>query len=97
MLDRATRPARSGVLGWAERLQPGGLVLIAFQALSPEARANVEEFDHRVTRAWRWKPDAMAAALTSVGLTERWRVVTQPTKDFHRFPECHLLRALDDS
>ena len=80
---------------WARRLQPGGVVLVAFQALPSEAAEDVEEFDHVVARAWRWKPDAMAAALTRVGLSERWRLVVQPTGEHHhRFPACHLLHTL---
>ena len=81
---------------WADRLQPGGVVLVAFQALDPGAPDDVVEFDHVVARAWRWKVDTMAAALARVGLTERWRLVRQPGEGFHRFPECHLLHALDN-
>lgn len=82
----------AGVLSsWAARLAPGGVVLTAFQALPSQYPEDVQEFDHAVAPAWRWKPDAMAAALADVGLTERWRIVTQPSQDFHRFPECHLL------
>jgi SAM-dependent methyltransferase len=76
---------------WADRLQPGGVVLTAFQALNSDEPADVAEFDHTVARAWRWKPDAMAAAFARAGLTERWRLLAQPTGDYHRFPECHLL------
>ncbi len=82
---------------WAARLQPGGVVLTAFQALDSDEPVDVEEFDHAVARAWRWKPDAMAAALARAGLTERWRLITQPTVDHHRFPECHLLHTVGAS
>jgi hypothetical protein len=68
-------------------------VLIAFQAVDADGPADVEEFDHAVAPAWRWKPDAMATALASVGLTERWRLITRPSEGYHRFPECHLLHA----
>ena len=74
--------------GWARRLQPGGHVLVAFQC-SDDAAGTVVEFDHKVARAWRWHPDAMAAELRRAGLAERWRLVTQPDPA-HRFPECHL-------
>jgi SAM-dependent methyltransferase len=86
-------PDRLGAVlsSWADRLQPGGVVLVAFQALDPDAPADVEEFDHAVAPAWRWKPDAMAHALARAGLTERWRLVTQPSEGYHRFPECHLM------
>jgi SAM-dependent methyltransferase len=90
-------PAQLGAVlsSWSRRLRPGGVVLVAFQALPPDAPAAVEEFDHRVARAWRWKPDAMATALNGVGLFERWRLVVQPSGDHHhRFPACHLLHTL---
>jgi SAM-dependent methyltransferase len=77
---------------WASRLQPGGVTLVAFQALD-SGGPEVEEFDHRVAPAWRWHPDAMSAALGAAGLEERWRIVTRPDAA-HRFPECHLLHAL---
>jgi SAM-dependent methyltransferase len=78
---------------WAGRLQPGAVVLTAFQALDHGGPADVAEFDHRVARAWRWKPDAMSGALAAAGLDERWRLVTRPD-GLHRFPECHLLHAV---
>ena len=76
---------------WSGRLQPGGVVLVAFQALAPDGPLDVEVFDHAVAPAWRWKPDAMARAVASAGMIERWRLVTQPGTGHHRFPECHLL------
>jgi SAM-dependent methyltransferase len=89
-------PDRLGAIvsSWADRLQPGGVVLTAFQALEPRAPAEVEEFDHVVAPAWRWAPDAMAATLTRVGLIERWRIITQPSVGYHRFPDCHVLHTL---
>jgi SAM-dependent methyltransferase len=74
---------------WAARLQPKGHVMVAFQCSEDPAR-QVREFDHVVARAWRWHPDAMAAALVGAGLSERWRLVTQPD-DSYRFPLCHLV------
>lgn len=76
---------------WAARLATGGVVMTAFQALDTDAVLDVEEFDHAVAPAWRWRPDAMSAMLADVGLTERWRSVTPPAEGFRRFPECHLL------
>ena len=46
-----------------------------------------------VARAWRWHPDAMAAALRTAGLSERWRLVTPPD-DMPRIAECHLVCGL---
>ena len=76
---------------WASRLRPGGVVMTAFQALDADAAGDVEEFDHVVAPAWRWRPDAISAMLTDVGLTETWRAVSPPADGFRRFPECHLM------
>ncbi|MET0822409.1 MAG: class I SAM-dependent methyltransferase [Aeromicrobium sp.] len=76
------------VQGWARRLQPGARAVVAFQCADDPAD-RVVEFDHRVDRAWRWHPDAMADVLASAGIVERWRLVAQPD-DVHRFAECHL-------
>ena len=83
-----------GVLAlWAARVQSGGVVMTAFQSLDAGLHTDVDEFDHAVAPAWRWRPDAMAEALAGAGLVERWRLVTRPGDGFHRFPECHLLSA----
>lgn len=85
-------PEVVGVLAsWAQRLPPGGVVLVAFQALHPEATEDAEEFDHVVAPAWRWRPDAMAALLAGAGFAERWRSVAAAGEGHHRFSECHLL------
>lgn len=44
-------------------LRPGGRVLIGFFTLPV-----LQAFDHRVTTAWAWPVDAMAAALEDAGL-----------------------------
>lgn len=80
---------------WAERLQLGGYVMVAFQC-SEDPTLPVRGFDHKVAPAWRWHPDAMAAALARAGLSERWRVVTT-ADDVHRFPECHIVHQLGSS
>ena len=74
---------------WRSRLRVGAHVMVAFQCSEDPTRP-VREFDHRVARAWRWHPDALASAMARAGLSERWRMVTQPD-DSHRFAECHLL------
>ena len=73
---------------WGRRLRPDAPVLVAFQC-SEDPASPVVEFDHKVARAWRWHPDAMAAALRRAGFVERWRLVTRPDAA-HRFQECHL-------
>ena len=72
---------------WAARVSDGGHLLIAGQALDTEGHA---EFDHRVARAWRWNPDALATILRDAGLDEAWRMISRPDAE-HRFPEFHLL------
>ncbi|WP_238422904.1 trans-aconitate 2-methyltransferase [Gordonia sp. 'Campus'] len=77
-----------GILhGWATRMRPGGVVLIAGQTTDA---GEVVEFDHRVAPAWRWHPDRMAAALADAGFDEEWRTVKR-ADDSHRFAEFHLL------
>jgi SAM-dependent methyltransferase len=76
------------VRAWVGRLQPGARVVVAFQC-ADDPNDPVVEFDHRVARAWRWHPDAMADVLARAGIVERWRLVAR-RDDVHRFDECHL-------
>ena len=78
-----------GILdSWADIMAPGGVVMIAFQAL--DGGRAVVSFDHAVAPAWRWHPDVMADHMKHAGFTEAWRTVSRPDAE-HRFPECHLL------
>ncbi len=79
---------RTAVDAWVRRLQPGATVVVAFQCADDPGEP-VVEFDHRVARAWRWHPDAMAGLLSEAGLAERWTVVARPDA-VRRFAECHL-------
>lgn len=83
-------PARlPGILdSWADVMAPGGVVMVAFQAL--DGGRAVVSFDHAVAPAWRWHPDVMADHMKHAGFTEAWRTVSRPDAE-HRFPECHLL------
>lgn len=72
---------------WAARVTIGGTVLVAGHA---NDEPGVIEFDHRVSRAWRWHPDMMADALSAAGFDEVWRTISRPDPD-HRFPEFHVL------
>ncbi|OUE24213.1 class I SAM-dependent methyltransferase [Clavibacter michiganensis] len=50
----------------ARAIRPGGGLLVgAFAGLGQAPDA--EPFDHAVTRAWRWSPDALAAAIEAAG------------------------------
>ncbi|GAA4386695.1 class I SAM-dependent methyltransferase [Tsukamurella soli] len=78
---------------WSTRLRPGTPVLLAGQARDAPG---VQEFDHAVTRAWRWHPSTLAEAMRDAGLTELWRTVSRPDET-HRFPDYHLLAVASGS
>ncbi|MGW5053701.1 class I SAM-dependent DNA methyltransferase [Actinokineospora sp. NPDC004072] len=72
---------------FARALTPGGHLLLGFFATDdplPQA------FDHKVTRAYRWSPDTLAALLTQAGLTEVARLRREPLEG-ERFHQAHLL------
>lgn len=77
---------------WRARMKPGALLAVACQA-ADGATDTVVEFDHLVTRAWRWHPDHLAKVLADAGFDEMWRTISQPDDD-HRFPEVHLVARL---
>nr|WP_206037785.1 class I SAM-dependent methyltransferase [Rhodococcus sp. HNM0569] len=74
--------------GWAARMEPGGVVLIAGQAT--DTPGAVEEFDHAVAPAWRWHPDRVSEALSAAGFDELWRTLSRPDAG-QRFPVSHVL------
>ncbi|WOC12439.1 class I SAM-dependent methyltransferase [Gordonia sp. MP11Mi] len=78
---------REALHDWASRLRPGSVVLLAGQSSD---EPGVREFDHAVSRAWRWHPDTIVDALTEAGFVEVWRMVSRPAEGFHRFPEFHV-------
>ncbi|MEU4560701.1 class I SAM-dependent methyltransferase [Actinoplanes sp. NPDC023936] len=59
-------------------VRPGGSLVIGF-FVGDEVAA----FDHKVTTAYRWPPDAMAARLAGAGFAEVERLV-RPAGDGHR-------------
>jgi SAM-dependent methyltransferase len=72
-------------------LSPGGHLLVSFQALDGTG-PTAEPFDHRVTPAWRYSPDHVAALLRETGVEEIARLVIAPAEDPVRgFPQAHLL------
>lgn len=77
---------------WAERLKPGGIVLVAGQALDGPS-VDAVEFDHKVARAWLWHPDRLAETLNDAGFDEVWRIISRRDAEyrFRRFPEVHLV------
>lgn len=81
---------RAILADWARRARPGTTLLVATQSSDAPG---VREFDHHVARAWRWHPDALAAAIRAAGWDEVWRVVGRPDLD-HRFPGVHVAARL---
>jgi SAM-dependent methyltransferase len=64
-------PDLDGVLAaFGRMLVPGGRLVIGF--FTGHA---VEAFDHKVTTAYRWPPDVLAARLAAAGFTERERLL----------------------
>jgi SAM-dependent methyltransferase len=68
-------------------LAPGGHLLLGFfPGDDPEPQA----FDHKVTVAYRWSPDRLAALLRDAGLAEIGRLRREP-REGERFRAGHLL------
>jgi SAM-dependent methyltransferase len=68
-------------------LAPGGHLLLGFFAGDdPEP----QEFDHKVTLAYRWSPSTLAELLEKAGFAEVGRLVREPI-DGERFLQAQLL------
>ncbi|MBE1533651.1 class I SAM-dependent DNA methyltransferase [Actinomadura algeriensis] len=68
-------------------LRPGGHVLIGFFA----GGDTPTPFDHKVTRAYRWPADHMAALVRDAGLEETARLTRRPTPDERPFDHVRIL------
>jgi SAM-dependent methyltransferase len=68
-------------------LAPGGHLLLGFFAGDDPVP---QEFDHKVTLAYRWSPDGLAKLLRQAGFVEVARLLRQP-RDGERFQQGHLL------
>jgi SAM-dependent methyltransferase len=68
-------------------LAPGGHLLLGFFAHhDPEP----QEFDHKVTPAYRWSPSSLAELLEKAGFAEVGRLVREPVEG-ERFLQAQLL------
>jgi ubiquinone/menaquinone biosynthesis C-methylase UbiE len=72
---------------FARVLQPGGHLLAAFFEAVNEP---VTAYDHKVTPAYRWPVDELAALAGEAGFTEVGRMSREP-RDGERFRRGHLL------
>ncbi|CAM3492334.1 class I SAM-dependent methyltransferase [Kibdelosporangium persicum] len=68
-------------------LAPGGHLLIGFFAGDDPLP---QEFDHKVTLAYRWSPDSLMDLLRQAGFAEIGRLRREP-RDGERFHQAHLL------
>jgi hypothetical protein len=66
---------------------PGGHLLLGFFAGDEPMP---QEFDHKVTLAYRWSPDGLAELLRQAGFTEVARLLRAPHEG-ERFQQGHLL------
>ncbi|WP_112273147.1 class I SAM-dependent methyltransferase [Lentzea terrae] len=81
-------PQLPGVFAeFARVLQPGGHLLLGFFAGDDP---QPQEFDHKVTLAYRWSPDSLADLLRQAGLAEVARMVREP-QEGERFRQAQLL------
>jgi SAM-dependent methyltransferase len=69
-------------------LAPGGHLLLGFFAGDDPVP---EEFDHKVTLAYRWSPDSLADLLRQAGFVEVARLLREPHKNERQFQQAHLL------
>lgn len=72
---------------FARVLQPGGHLMLGFFAGDDQ---QPQEFDHKVTLAYRWSPDSLADLLRQAGLAEVARMVREPNEG-ERFLQAQLL------
>ncbi|RSM71583.1 class I SAM-dependent methyltransferase [Kibdelosporangium aridum] len=68
-------------------LAPGGYLLLGFFAGDDRLP---QEFDHKVTAAYRWSPDSLADLLRQAGFVEVARLLREPHEG-ERFLQAHLL------
>ncbi|KAA2258032.1 class I SAM-dependent methyltransferase [Solihabitans fulvus] len=68
-------------------LAPGGHLLLGFFAGDDPLP---QEFDHKVSLAYRWSPDRLAELLRQAGFVEVARLLREP-REGERFQQAHLL------
>ncbi|NIH80130.1 class I SAM-dependent DNA methyltransferase [Amycolatopsis viridis] len=69
-------------------LAPGGHLLLGFFA-GDDPRP--QEFDHKVTLAYRWSPDSLLDLVRQAGFTEVGRMLREPYEHERQFRHCQLL------
>ncbi|WP_406276268.1 class I SAM-dependent methyltransferase [Nocardia sp. NBC_00881] len=69
-------------------LAPGGHLLLGFFAGDDPLP---QEFDHKVTLAYRWSPDSLAELLRQAGFVEVARMLREPNENERQFQQAQLL------
>ncbi|HET6504051.1 MAG TPA: methyltransferase domain-containing protein [Amycolatopsis sp.] len=69
-------------------LAPGGHLLLGFFAGDDPLP---QEFDHKVTLAYRWSPDSLAELSRQAGFVEVARMLRQPHENERQFQQAQLL------
>lgn len=69
-------------------LAPGGHLLLGFFAGDDPLP---QEFDHKVTLAYRWSPDSLAELLRQAGFVEVARMLREPHENERQFQQAQLL------
>ncbi|MFD9892314.1 class I SAM-dependent DNA methyltransferase [Amycolatopsis sp. NPDC059027] len=69
-------------------LAPGGHLMLGFFAGDDPVP---EEFDHKVTLAYRWSPDSLMDLLRQSGFVEVSRMLREPYENERRFQQAQLL------
>ncbi|MGO4649617.1 class I SAM-dependent methyltransferase [Nocardia sp. 2YAB30] len=69
-------------------LAPGGHLLLGFFAGHDPLP---QEFDHKVTLAYRWSPDSLAELLRQAGFVEVARMLREPHENERQFQHAQLL------
>lgn len=69
-------------------LAPGGHLLLGFFAGDDPLP---QEFDHKVTLAYRWSPVSLAELLRQAGFVEVARLLREPHQDERQFRQAQLL------
>jgi SAM-dependent methyltransferase len=69
-------------------LAPGGYLMLGFFAGDDPLP---QEFDHKVTLAYRWSPDSLMDLLRQAGFVEVARMLREPHEDERQFQQAQLL------
>lgn len=88
IIHATQRQVKDFVAEFRRVITPGGLLLVAF---FDAGEGSFAAFDHRVTTAYRWPVDELAAIMTEAGFDEIGRILREPLDGERPFRRGHLL------